>query len=189
MTRRVILFNGPPGSGKDTAALHVWSKRHNIVHLKFSGTMKSALPMLLGLSKAEVQELEERKNDGHELLGGMSWRQLQIDLSEKFVKPRLGVAEFGRIAVRQIKNSMSNLILFSDSGFAPEAWPVIQYVGAENVLLVHIHRPGHTFEGDSRSYIDLPNVTTVVIHNTGTLDAFHKRIDGVVSGWLDRWEN
>lgn len=189
MTKRVILFNGPPGSGKDTAALHVWSRRHNIVHLKFSGTMKAALPILLGLSKHEVADLEEHKNDAQNQLAGLSWRQIQIDLSEHFIKPRLGAAAFGHIAVRQIKNSMSNLILFSDSGFAPEAWPVVQYVGAENVLLVHIHRPGHTFDGDSRSYIELPNITTVAIHNTGTLDAFHKRIDGVVSGWLDRWEN
>jgi hypothetical protein len=43
--------------------------------------------------------------------------------------------------------------IFSDSGFAEEAVPVISLVGIDNALVIELDRPGCSFVGDSRGYV------------------------------------
>ena len=42
----------------------------------------------------------------------------------------------------------------SDGGFASEVIPLVEEVGAENILVLRIHRPDCSFEGDSRDFCD-----------------------------------
>lgn len=218
-TKRIILFNGPPGSGKDTAASIVAKHIPNLVYqYKMALPLKEACHKLLGL-QGTLEELEPLKEKdlripikfpslldeksgvqrSYEsalvsLLGekklikenwsetedqkklestSMTLRQFYIHVSENLMKPLFGKRVFGKLAVEYIRQSHEAVTTISDSGFVDEAMPIIEYFGAEHVLLVRLHRPGKSFAGDSRSYVDLP-VQTIDIENDKDMDAFEK---------------
>ena len=54
----------------------------------------------------------------------------------------------------------------TDSGFGPEALPIIKMFDPENCTLIRVRRDGCDFSGDSRSYVDLP-VKTIDVKNAG----------------------
>jgi hypothetical protein len=188
MTRKLILFNGPPRSGKDTAA-------DRLVHsfgaysFKFSAPIKAAIRATFGLCDDEVEYAESIKSESTALFHGNSYRETQISFSERWMKPTFGIDVFGYIAARSLRLSIANdpgrgLYVCSDSGFAEEAEPVIEVFGRENVLLVYVHRDGCTFAGDSRSYIELPGVSHITLENNATLEEYHQAVDGIARAWL-----
>ena len=183
MAPKLILFNGPRHSGKDTAALHL-AKKLNAYHFKFSAPIKAAIKTVFKLSEQDVEYLESIKTKRIPILLNKTYVEAQISFSEEWAKPSFGQDIFGRWAVNAIKNvqaesgnSKYDLFVSSDSGFACEAWPVINNLfGVENTLLVRVYRQGKTFNGDSRSYIELPGVETVEIENNGSIDDYHKQV-------------
>ena len=167
--KHVVLLNGPPGCGKDTVATHLvpYLQFHK---MKFAAPIKRAVCGLLDMSEST---LERHKNEPFSILRRESSREdenfgntiyeysepesprrLLIDLSESFLKVKYGETIFGRIAYRELQRSASDLIIFTDSGFAAEANAIIRFIGKENCILVRLHREGCTFEGDSRSYLE-----------------------------------
>ena len=91
------------------------------------------------------------------------------------VKPCYGKDIFGKIAAYKIAEEFQlvdteilsdrDLYVFSDCGFDAEIHHVLKLFGNENALLIRISKEGSTYEGDSRSYIELPDVLTIDIHN------------------------
>jgi hypothetical protein len=71
---------------------------------------------------------------------GMSPREAYIALSEEFLKKITGPAALGYIN-RKLMTRMqgARIFVFSDGGFVPEWEPIIEYVGAENFMLVEVH--------------------------------------------------
>ena len=183
MAPRLVLFNGPRHSGKDTAALHV-AEILNAYHFKFSAPIKAAIKIAFNLSSQDVDYLESIKTQPTPILFGKSYVEAQISFSEEWAKPSFGQDVFGRWAVNAIRNVQAkayirkyDLFVSSDSGFACEAWPVIENLfGVENTLLVRVYRQGKNFDGDSRSYIELPGVETVEIENNDSISDYHKRV-------------
>ena len=182
--KRIVLLNGPPRCGKDTAASHLVPYMQ-FQKMKFAAPLKRAVCGLLDMSESA---LENHKDEPFNILsretqvpiddyGGTKLeyseketpRRLLIDLSESFLKPKYGDTFFGRLAAREINRSSYNLIIFTDSGFAPEASVVTRRYGKNNVLLVRLHRERCTFEGDSRSY--LPDIAgfNVDVENDGPI--------------------
>jgi len=167
MKKRAILFNGPPGSGKDTATNMARNFLDNrmttegqikATHMKFSAPLKQAAHVLYGIPySAEYYERTQGydwKNKKQIEFFGQSPRDIYIALSEEFAKKYGGESFFGHIAARTIGLDKSfNTYIFSDSGFAGEAKPIIAALGIENILIVELKRDGCTFEGDSRGYI------------------------------------
>jgi DNA polymerase III delta prime subunit len=169
MDKKAILFNGPPGCGKDTAAAitrNYLDGKHHVrsfqafksAHHKFATPLKQAAHTLYGLPfSAEYYEKEfgyDWKNKPQVEFFGKTPREIYISLSEDFAKVHGGQTFFGRIAARAISlDKSANVFVFSDSGFAAEAGPVIEKLGAVNVLIVEIERSGTSFVGDSRGYI------------------------------------
>lgn len=188
-TRRLILFNGPARSGKDTAADHlVQSKGAHA--FKFSAPIKAAIKATFDLHPDEVDYVESIKNEPTVIFEGMSYRNIQISFSENWLKPTFGQEVFGRLAARNLRNAMiqdpaQRLYVCSDSGFASEVEPLLDVFKPKNVLLVRVYRDGKTFEGDSRSYIKLPGVTTISLTNNGTVDQYYDAVDHVASTWLN----
>lgn len=187
MAPKLILFNGPRHSGKDTAALHV-AEILNAYHFKFSAPIKAAIKTAFNLSSQDVDYLESIKTQPTPILFGKSYVEAQISFSEEWAKPSFGQDVFGRWAVNAIRDVQAkayirkyDLFVSSDSGFACEAWPVIENLfGVENTLLVRVYRQGKTFDGDSRSYIELPGVETVEIENNDSISDYHKRVISLV---------
>ena len=181
---RIVMFNGPPGAGKDAAGRALLKGLYGTEVVKLAGALKSATHELFGLHGLAPSGFEAVKNDPADEFFGLSPREAYILVSEKMVKPVLGEDFFGRVLVNRIRRLRNcRIAAVTDSGFVDEARPVVEAFGPENVLLVRLHRPGHTFAGDSRSHIDLPAVASFDIVNDGDEAAFGTLVVHVVSQW------
>lgn len=201
MTTKVIFFNGPPRCGKDTAAIRTmnkfsqWHDRHDDRdgHIKFD---RFAMPLKFGFAGiaaadcvdkfGNVEPYESKKGEVIDWLG-VSYRQFQIDLSEKFMKPFYGEDIFARLFIQRNMNFRGKAIVVPDSGFVEEVAPIAEHFGMDNILLLRIHRPGTDFTGDSRSYLPMDTVpNTLNVWNDSTMEVFHDRLDFIVGNFLDR---
>ena len=131
-------------------------------------------------------------------LYGVTVRQLLIDMSEKWMKPCYGKDIFGKIAAERVSEAMQlsdhfgeepyDLYVFSDCGFDAEVHHVLKLFGNENAILIRLHRDGCTYEGDSRSYIELDDVRTIDIINHGN-SFFKDRVLEAVKNWMKQRKN
>lgn len=197
----VVLLNGPPRSGKDTAAEAIMAapfldmtKRFE----RFSMPLKAFWCAAYGYpmdarGNSDLEHIKEKKLPPFD----ESYREGQIFLSENYVKEDYGDLAFGELMATRIghyrKNTSSSnhlLVVIPDSGFASEAVPVVDLVGASNVLLALTIREGRTFSGDSRSYISLPGVHTESLVNEGDIKSYKQRAVNLVKDFLrDRINN
>jgi hypothetical protein len=190
----VVFLNGPPGSGKDYAA-ETLSETSDLTvsKYKFSEPLKEAVCAALEISRAE---LEASKNKIDPIFG-VTLRQVQIDMSEQWMKFCYGSDIFGRLTTKRMAEEIqmtdesgeeqNDIFVISDSGFDKEAYSVLKLFGNENALLIRLHRDGHSFEGDSRSYIDLDDVRTVDLNNDGTSN-FNTKLVKIVKDWIKERE-
>jgi hypothetical protein len=199
---KAILFNGPPGCGKDTAVrhLHRFFKADRVLlpvePRKFATHVKEGTHATLGLFDGFGRPLphdafELVKNEPRDEFAGMTPRQAYIWFSEEVMKPKFGKGIFGEIEARKIAHEGHSLYLFSDSGFAEEAREIVKVLGCRNVFLVNIVRPGHTFEGDSRDYIRSADIgispeNHYAVSNSSTESGFLDLIEKLAVEILDR---
>lgn len=193
MTNKVVFINGPTRSGKDTAAL-IAVKHFGARTYKMAAPLKNAVSAFFGLDGYEERHLYETdaKDQKCDRLFGHIPRQVLIDFSERWAKPLFGSDVFGRHAIRFIQEpTQAPFTVISDSGFRSEAEPIVGWLGARRCLLIQLSRPGCTFEGDSRSYIELDDlgVTTVQVHNAHNKDIFELQIERAIRKWLDSFTN
>lgn len=177
---KILLLNGAPRSGKDTISTMLKKNASTSVHQeKFALPMKLSVPLIYGVPRHKWEnELDTARNKDLACTEffGETPRDVQIGLSEDFLKPLHGKKIFGELLERRIKNiahrSELECIVVSDSGFYDEAKHIIDVFGADNIQLWRIHRAGCNFSGDSRGHIDLDdeNVDSYDIVNDGSLD-------------------
>ncbi len=197
----IVIFNGPPGSGKDEAA--AFFKRRGFAHLSFKHhlfreTIKEfdvdTIWFMDGFNNRDLKEVPE------EDLRGMSRRQAMIHTSEEIVKPKYGKSYFGDQVASQVEYNEKYAI--SDGGFVEEIEPLLDKVGEENVILVQLVREGCSYRSDSRRYfngsvfktfvngfkskfeeeyvqeVELP-VLTYRIYNNGDLSDLHRSLEEI----------
>jgi len=169
----LILLNGPPRCGKDTAAKIIAERSvMRTFPAKFASMLKSGAQAALGLNP-DPAAFEAVKDDPQGYLNDHTWRQVWIKHSEEYMKPLYGDSIFGALlgaALRDMyarddfKGPVPGIVTVSDSGFRGEAEELLHTTTwgddealfqHENVILVRLHRTGCTFEGDSRGYISL----------------------------------
>lgn len=178
---KIILINGPPRSGKDTAGeiIHgILNTRkgpdHITPHLdKFAELVKERAHGLYGLVDQDgplfASYFEDVKDQPRSEFLGLTPRQAYIAVSETYYKPTHGENIFGRLMLERIRSfhkGRCGVVILTDSGFAPEAQVLIDEYGAGNVFLIRLHRPGFDFEGDSRGYIHLDGIDSVDVTAT-----------------------
>lgn len=184
MTKKVIILNGPPQSGKDDAAKHLAAQFPDTHHREFKAQLFKLTMLIWGVTQETWDYLytRDRKEIKTHLLGGMSPREALIHTSEVVIKPNYGKRYFGVFAAKSLNDGVT---VFSDGGFQEEVTPLIEEVGAGSIMIVRLYRPGFTFEGDSRTYLPdgyLPNM--IDLHNDGTFEEFLFNIRKVYSEWL-----
>lgn len=175
----IILFSGPPRCGKDTAAKALTS----IPHFTFD---RMSMPIKLAFAAVthtrvsewgDNYEYESIKEDVIPLFG-VSYRQWQIDFSEKFMKPLYGNDIFARLFWAKWSRLLSNwTVVVPDCGFQIEADYLLRK-GLAKVVLVRVHRAGTDFSRDSRGYVDAPLAFDVI--NNGTVEEFQAKIKDIV---------
>lgn len=178
MTKKVIIFNAPPFAGKDIATVHLVkhlnSKGINSHHKEVKENLFKATKACFGLSDGVWEDLYQRENKelpSYYLINDgkhFSPREAMINTSENVLKPLFGKDVFGIMAAKSLEEGVN---IFSDGGFAEEVQCLLDEVGEENFLLVHVTRDGCSFEGDSRDYVTgFPNTHTV--NNNGSLEEY-----------------
>lgn len=197
----IIIFNGPPASGKDEAASYY--KKLGYKHISFKYALfKETISFFNVDEEWFMNGYNDRstKEQPEQLLEGMSRREAMIYVSEEITKPVLGQDIFGVSVANEIQDGVDYVI--SDGGFIEELIPVINKVGTENILLVQLTRDGCDYSSDSRRYFNgslvdqyiigketkivkehiLPKefpIRTYRVHNNGTINDFQSVIHDI----------
>lgn len=164
----VILLNGPPRCGKDTAGKileRMLPGKTGI--MKFAEPLKTmthaAISLLRGDSSVPAHDaFEETKDQINPYFFNTTPRGAYIRMSESFCKKQFGPQVFGESLVERIGKTDLDYVIVTDSGFQEEVDVVQEQYPC---CLVHISRDGTSFSGDSRRYLVGPDAR---ICNNGT---------------------
>lgn len=192
----LVLLNGPPRCGKDTGARRLVERGGGLIARQgFADPLKLGAHAAHGLLDAAgralpVDAFEAVKDQPRPEFFGRTPREAYIAHSEAYLKPLHGPDIFGRLFRRDLEAVSAPLVVVPDSGFAAEAEPLAAAIGRPRVLLVRVHAPtrGCSFAGDSRSFIALPGVRLVTLHNDrpGDPEGFLGELLEVVVDFLGR---
>jgi len=197
----IVIFNGPPGSGKDAAASYF--KKLGFKHLSFKHVLFRETAREFDVSYnwfMDDYDNREVKERPEERLRGLSRREALIYTSEEVIKPRYGKDFFGVCVAKEVRDDVDYCI--SDGGFVEELVPLINRVGADNIILVQLTREGCDYSSDSRRYFngnlvkeyvigestpiikehvlahEFP-IRTYRVHNNGSLTEFHHALKDI----------
>lgn len=161
---KIVLLNGPPRSGKDTAA-RILHQRKGFYVTKFAKYLKERTHLLYGHNYPH-DYFEDFKDEPLDIFFGLTPRQAYINVSELYFKRVHGQYFFGERVVEDLKRKMPKCVAISDCGFLDEIVPVVQAFGSENIMLIRFSSEGCSYKHDSRSPVDLgPQIHTVSLIN------------------------
>lgn len=173
MKKTVIVLNGPPRAGKDTAAAFI-EEQFGAAHLKFSITLKEETHRRHGLAPLPHDAFERVKDDPLPEFGGKSPRQAYIQTGRD-MRAVDGEDVFGRLLSKELEKHPANVIVVSDLASAAELRPLIENKSLD-VTLLRVHRDGHDFSNDSRDYVYIDGVRSVDVYNAGDIDGYQGAI-------------
>lgn len=168
--KKVILFNGPPRSGKDFLCNYLQPTFNNSQIMKFADPLKRAVQTIyypeLPSRFREIDSSNEKDQPRPELMG-KTLREVQIALSEDYFKKIHGQDIYGKMLLERIKNShLLEYIFVSDLGFYEELTPIINTIHPDKLILLRLHRDDLNYANDSRKYIYMDNyVNTQDVYN------------------------
>lgn len=186
---KLILFNGPPRSGKDTACEFL-KKNYNIPYFSMIKYLKNYTHKKYGLIDIEHDHFEAVKDAHVGYFNGMSPREAYIKTSIEDIYPRLGETYYAACAFHQdilnIKNS--NIVSCSDFGKDIELEYFINKLGKNNICLITLERDGFAFTGDNRNYINIndhrfSDIFSRHIKNE-TLDLYEKNVNDTIKDFI-----
>ena len=187
----IILINGPPRSGKDMAATFIRRDlgADRCTDFRMKQPLWDIFQAMFAFTDMQLHNMVNtpQKDMPQEMLHGLTPRQVLIDISESFIKPRFGDQFLGEVIARRIANSPCEFATVSDSGFTTEAWPLLSKFQRPNIFCISLSREGTSFGGDSRSYIDCDalGIRHVRIKNDHDLDMYRIQLRRALK-WIPR---
>ena len=196
----IVIFNGPPASGKDEAA-SLYKEKYGFGNLSFKYQLfKETIKHFDVDERWFMEGYNDRaqKEKAEFALNGMSRREAMIHVSEDIIKPKKGLDYFGCSVAEEISEDKNYAL--ADGGFVEELEPIIKKVGLENIVIVQLTREGCDYSSDSRKYFngslikewtvgsatDIDNayvlkeemdIRTYRVHNNGSLHNLHGELD------------
>ena len=193
---KVVIFNCPPRSGKDSVADYITGTFNGFDVACFKDKLFSIAMEVSNMGAEFLKYYEEEKEKPWPELGNMTPRNFLIKISEEWIKPIFGKRYFGEALVRDILDSEDlykdlgrsiDYYLVTDGGFKEEIEPLIESFGKENVLILQWDREGCTFDNDSRTYIkDYPEITLRIPSNNGNLSRFAMDVEKIIFNHFNR---
>lgn len=172
---KIILFNGPPQSGKDTAAelTQLFLLPSACPLTKFAYPLKHMTHRLFGLD-VRPDHFETQKDQPLACFWDKTPRECYIAVSELLMKSLFGKAVWARALIESIADMQTSnppkspdFVLVSDLGFQEEIDLI--HTSFPDTVLVQIARPNCDFSNDSRSYVSPPpGVPLVRLDNSRT---------------------
>ena len=187
----VVLFNGPPRSGKDSACEIIMKHYPEVHYAYFKEVLYKESAKILGLDfnfwakvcqNGDLKDLPMLIMSAGETGAMMTPRDILIYLAEKVLKPKYGQDFIARetantiaelIQLQREKSNEEAVIVVPDLGFDYEIDTVRKMIPDAHVISVAIHRPGFTFEGDSRNYVKNASFS---LHNVGSYEDFKHKV-------------
>ncbi len=175
----LVLFNGPPRSGKDTAAERVVAAI-GAEHIKLSAQLKDMTHGLYGIVDVKFDHFEDVKDKPNDAFLGLSPRDAYINVAEKLLKPIHGDTIFAAKTLNEYEKSKAEIVVVSDLGFQLEYNYFRRKLPSEQILVVRVERPGTDFSKDSREYVESKFEHTYHLVNNSSIDKYYKQVDELV---------
>jgi len=198
----IVIFNGPPASGKDEAA-SLYKEKYGFGNLSFKYQLFKETIKHFDVDERwfmEGYKDRSKKESAEFALQGMSRREAMIHVSEDIIKPKKGLDYFGKSVAEEIEDG--NNYALADGGFVEELEPIIEKVGVENIVIVQLTREGCDYSTDSRKYFngilikewaigqttpvdkayvlkEEMDIVTYRVHNNGSLHNLHGALDSI----------
>lgn len=183
----LILLNGPPRSGKDTAAAIIGSLLPQCSHWKLSEELKERTHSLYRLVTHDylprsAGAFEATKDVPSPLFFGLTPRQAYIEMHERYLKPVHGPRILGTLLLENILRpfpiSEKENIVVSDAGDAEQCMPLVEFFRPQHTLLIHLDRNGCTW--DNRVRFTLPGVRTIPLDNSCDVPTLRSAIRSIL---------
>lgn len=198
----IVIFNGPPASGKDEAA-SLFKDNYGFGNLSFKYQLFKETIKHFDVDKRWFMEGyndRAQKEKAEFALQGMSRRDAMIHVSEDIIKPKKGLDYFGKSVAEEIEEGKNYAL--ADGGFVEELEPIIEKVGTENIVIVQLTREGCDYSSDSRKYFngnlikewtigqttpvdrmyvldEKMDIKTYRLHNNGSLHNLYDALDSI----------
>lgn len=161
-----ILLNGPKYCGKDTAAtalLEAFGAEASI--FRFTVPVKEETHRRYGLDVAyDHYEDQSVKDAPLPEFGGLSPRQAYIKVGDE-LRAEHGPDIVTRMLCDNISRSPIPVVVNPDCGGDGEAEGIVNLLGYDRVIVFRIHKEGHDYAGDSRSWVSSDKVRKIDIVN------------------------
>ena len=167
---RIIMFNGPPRSGKDSACDIIAEIKPDVICVNFKDILYKESASMLGLNTqfwADICQNGDLKDKPMLWVGNndcgayMTPREILIHHAEKIIKPEKGIDYIAKVTAEHIAKITCDLkepwvVVIPDLGFEYEQSVMQNTFKDKNVdvITVRINRPDHTYANDSRNYVD-----------------------------------
>jgi hypothetical protein len=178
----IIMLNGAPGCGKDTAADYLFEK-YRVKKTKMAAVLKERLFALHKIGNTPSNHkfyFEENKDRPLGEFYNRTPRQCLIQLSEQYYKPLFGKDIFTKLWIEKYVGSDPRdyrICSISDIGFQEEV-NCLQKLKFVKFTLIQIYRDGCSFDNDSRNYVTSDVVTPLL--NNGTKLELYARLDRIM---------
>ena len=195
---KLIITNGPPRSGKDTLCNLIRENitGHDLIPMSYKKTLYIGVARRYGLSVEAVFEMNADtliKDEPSPLFEGKSVRQALIYESEEIIKKKYGeqgvaIQTFKLLEEEYGTERLKNAVLYcSDGGFNSELHAAYDYFGicVRDVFIVRLLREGCSFDGDSREFLNNPDIIIRNDSDFAHLGSCLPRIQSFCDGFVD----
>lgn len=184
---RLVVFNGPPRSGKDTAArmlLERWDGHGTCELFPLAREIKERTHALYGLGEINYRYFEDRKDRPAQEFYGLSPRRAYVEVAT-LLRGLHGRDFFGRLLLDRIQRNVSRpgkpmgCIVIPDAGTYEEVTTVYAWSGFGSGVVIQLERPGCVFD-DGRESVTLRDAAHVRIVNDKGFSELGRQVIGAV---------